>query len=76
MENRNYPLTLIDYTIIVPMPGIIMFDTEMNPDYLCVKDGDIFKVIIKDNKISFHGVSRKNQNDARIQQSYTSGGGI
>ena len=59
MENKNYPLLFIDYTITVPVPGVIMFDAEINPDQLCVKDGDTFKVIIKENRIYFHGVSRK-----------------
>ena len=59
MENREYPLLFIDYTITVPVPGVIMFDAEINPDPLCVKDGDTFKVIIKENRIYFHGVSRK-----------------
>jgi hypothetical protein len=76
MENREYPLLFIDYTITVAVPGVIMFDSEINPDHLCVKDGDIFKVIIKDGRICFHGVSRKNQNDDGIQQSNTSGSGI
>ena len=59
MENKNYPLLFIDYTITVPVPGVIMFDAEINPDQLCVKDGDTFEVNIKDNRIYFHGVSRK-----------------
>jgi hypothetical protein len=59
MENREYPLLFIDYTITVPTPGVIMFDPEINPDHLCVKDGDVFKAIVKDGRISFHGVSRK-----------------
>jgi hypothetical protein len=59
MENRNYPLLFIDYTITVPTPGVIMFDAEINPDHLCVKDGDTFEVNIKDNRIYFHGVNRK-----------------
>jgi len=36
-----------------------MFDAEINPDHLCVKDGDTFEVNIKDNRIYFHGVNRK-----------------
>ena len=59
MEHNQYPVTFLDYTIVVPTPGIIMFDEEMNPDYLCVKDGDIFEVIIKDGRITFRGLSRK-----------------
>lgn len=62
MENREYPLLFIDYTITVAVPGVIMFDPEINPDHMCVKDGDIFKVIIKDGRICFHGVSRKQHN--------------
>jgi hypothetical protein len=61
MEHPQYPITFLDYTIIVPMPGIIMFDEEMNPEQLCVKDGDTFKVVITDNRIRFVGVSRKSQ---------------
>jgi len=63
MESQNYPLTFIDYNIIVPSPGIIMFDEEMNPDQLCVKDGDTFEVKIINNRITFRGVSRKNSID-------------
>jgi hypothetical protein len=60
MENKkSYPLTFLDYTIMVPTPGIIMFDEEMNPDHLCVRDGDIFKVSVKDGRISFIGISRE-----------------
>lgn len=60
METQNYPLTFIDYTIIVPAPGIIMFDEEINPDHLCVRDGDTFEVVITNGKIMFRGISRKN----------------
>jgi hypothetical protein len=59
MEANQYPITFIDYTIMVPAPGIIIFDAEMNPDHLCVKDGDIFEAIVKDGKIMFRGISRK-----------------
>lgn len=59
MESDQYPLTFVDYTIIVPTPGIIMFDEEMKADQLCVKDGDTFQVIIKDGRITFRGLSRK-----------------
>ena len=59
MEHNQYPLTFVDYTIIVPTPGIIMFDEEMKADQLCVKDGDTFQVIIKDGRITFRGLSRK-----------------
>jgi hypothetical protein len=61
MENTKYPITFLDYTIIVPMPGIIMFDEEINPDALCVRDGDTFKVVIDEGRIRFVGVSRKPQ---------------
>lgn len=59
MEDTQYPITFVDYTITVPTPGIIMFDEEMKADQLCVKDGDTFEVIIKDGKIRFVGKSRK-----------------
>lgn len=59
MESNEYPLTFIDYSFIVPTPGIIMFDTELKPEQLCVRDGDIFEVIVKDGRITFRGVSRK-----------------
>ena len=59
MEHNQYPLTFVDYNIVVPSPGIIMFDEEMKADQLCVKDGDTFQVIIKDGRITFHGLSRK-----------------
>ena len=60
MENeRSYPLTFLDYTIMVPTPGVIMFDEEMNPDHLCVRDGDVFKVNIKNGRITFTGISRE-----------------
>lgn len=55
----EYPLTLVDYNILVPSPGIILFDEEMKPEHLCVKDGDKFEVIIKDGRIMFRGLSRK-----------------
>ena len=58
-NNKSYPITFLDYTIIVPMPGVIMFDEEMNPDQLCVRDGDIFKVNINNGRITFTGVSRE-----------------
>ncbi len=59
MKNKQYPITFLDYIITVPMPGVIMFDEEINPDYLYVKDGDMFKVVINDGRIKFVGVSRK-----------------
>jgi len=59
MENREYPLLFIDYTITVPTPGVIMFDAEINPDHLCVKDGDTFEVSVKDGRITFRGISRR-----------------
>jgi hypothetical protein len=59
MEYPKYPITFIDYNIVVPTPGIIMFDEEINPDQLCVKDGDIFEAVVKDGKIRFVGKSRK-----------------
>ncbi len=59
MENKQYPITFLDYIITVPMPGVIMFDEEINPDHLYVKDGDMFKVVINDGRIKFVGVSRK-----------------
>lgn len=59
MEANQYPITFVDYSIMVPSPGVIMFDEEMNPDQLCVKDGDIFKVVITDGRIRFVGVNRK-----------------
>ena len=55
----EYPLTLVDYNILVPSPGIILFDEELSPEHLCVKDGDKFEVIIKDGRVMFRGLSRK-----------------
>lgn len=55
----EYPLTFVDYNIVVPTPGIIMFDEEMKPEQLSVKDGDTFEVVIKDGRIRFVGKSRK-----------------
>jgi ArsR family metal-binding transcriptional regulator len=49
---KKYPITFIDYSIIVPSPGIIIFDHEMKADQLCVKDGDKFEVVINDGRIS------------------------
>ena len=60
MEQHNqYPLTFIDYNFMVPSPGVIMFDAELNPDQLCVKDGDKFEVSIKNGRITFRGIERK-----------------
>lgn len=60
MENeRMYPITFVDYTIIVPTPGVIMFDREINPDHLSVRDGDVFKVSIRNGQITFTGISRE-----------------
>lgn len=59
MEPAQYPLTFLDYTFMVPSPGIIMFDAELDPDKLCVKDGDKFEVRIKDGRIIFRGIERK-----------------
>jgi hypothetical protein len=59
MENNQYPLTFIDYTFMVPSPGVIMFDEEVNPDHLCVRDGDKFEVSIKNGRITFRGIERK-----------------
>jgi len=61
METNQYPITFVDYNIMVPSPGVIMLDEEMKPDQLCVKDGDTFKVVITDGRIRFVGVSRKPQ---------------
>lgn len=58
MENNQYPITFVDYNIMVPMPGKIMFDEEMKPEQLSVRDGDIFKVNIINGRIVFTGVSR------------------
>jgi len=60
MEEQKYPITFLDYNIIVPIPGIILFDEEMKPENLCVKDGDTFEVVITNGKIMFRGISRKN----------------
>ena len=49
---RIYPITFMDYVIIVPSPGIIIFDHEMKADQLCVKDGDKFEVVINDGRIT------------------------
>jgi hypothetical protein len=59
MESNEYPITFLDYVITVPTPGIIMFDSEMKPEQLCVRDGDMFEVIITNGVIKFRGVSRK-----------------
>jgi hypothetical protein len=59
MEISHRPLTFIDYTFTVPSPGVIIFDEEVNPDHLCVKDGDKFEVKINNGKITFVGIDRK-----------------
>lgn len=58
MEHNQYPITFVDYSIMVPSPGVIMLDEEMNAEQLCVKDGDMFKVVITNGRIRFVGVSR------------------
>ena len=58
MENNQYPLTFVDYNIIVPSSGVIIFDDELSPELLGVKNGDIFEVIVKDGKIMFRGIKR------------------
>lgn len=59
MEHPKYPVTFLDYNIIVPAPGIIMFDEEINPDQLCVKNGDIFEAVVENGRLRFVGKSRK-----------------
>jgi hypothetical protein len=44
---------------MVPTPGIIVFDQEVDPNLLCVKDGDRFEVNIVNGKITFRGIERK-----------------
>lgn len=61
MEKNQYPITFIDYIMVVPMPGIIMLDEEISAEQLFVRDGDIFKVVIDEGKIRFVGVSRAPQ---------------
>lgn len=60
MEDNRYPITFIDYNIVVPTSGFIVFDDEISPELLGVKHGDIFEVIVKDGKVMFRGISRKN----------------
>lgn len=59
MEHNQYPITFVDYSIVVPMPGIILMDSELKPDQLCVKNGDTFEVVIADGRIRFVGKDRK-----------------
>ena len=59
-QSSQYPLTFLDYTFMVPVPGIIMFDEELNPDQLCVRDGDKFEVKIINGRVTFRGIERKN----------------
>jgi hypothetical protein len=47
-----YPVTFVDYNMIVLSPGVIIFDEELNADSFGVKDGDKFEVRIKDGRIS------------------------
>jgi hypothetical protein len=61
MEKNQYPITFIDYIMVVPMPGIIMLDEEISAEQLFVRDGDIFKVVIDEGRIRFVGVSRAPQ---------------
>jgi hypothetical protein len=49
---RIYPITFVDYVIIVPSQGVIMFDEEMKAEQLCVNDGDKFEVAIKNGRIT------------------------
>ena len=59
MELNQYPITFVDYIITVPTPGIILFDEEMKPEQLSVRDGDTFEVVITNGRIKFVGKSRK-----------------
>lgn len=59
MDNKEYPITFVDYNITVPMPGVIIMDAEMTPDQLCVRHGDMFEVVITDGRVKFVGKSRK-----------------
>lgn len=49
---KIYPITFMDYNIIVPSQGVIIFDEEMTADKLCVKNGDKFEVVIKNGRIT------------------------
>ena len=49
---KIYPITFIDYNIIVPSQGVIIFDEEMTADKLCVKNGDKFEVVIENGRIT------------------------
>jgi hypothetical protein len=55
---RIYPITFLDFNIIVPSPGIIIFDHEMKADQLCVKNGDKFEVVINDGRISMFKIAQ------------------
>jgi hypothetical protein len=59
MEASQYPLTFVDYNFMVPSPGVIIFDAELDPNMLCVKDGDKFEVRITNGRITFRGIERK-----------------
>lgn len=58
-QGNSYPLTFVDYNFMVPSPGVIMFDAELDPKLLCVKDGDKFEVSVKNGRIIFRGIERK-----------------
>lgn len=49
---KIYPITFMDYNIIVPSQGVIIFDEEMTADKLCVKNGDKFEVVIENGRIT------------------------
>lgn len=58
-QSRDFPITFVDYTFMVPAPGLIIFDAELNPEQIFVRDGDTFEAIVKDGRLTFRGVSRR-----------------
>jgi hypothetical protein len=54
---RETPLFFIDYTFHLTENNDIQFDPELTADQLCVKEGEMFKVKLVNNKVT---LSREN----------------
>jgi hypothetical protein len=57
-NDPQFPITFVDYNIIVPSEGVIIFDAELNPNNMHVKNGDMFEAVVKDNRLTFMRVSK------------------